>query len=325
MFDLRKHCPLCMIALVFVFPAAAALGDEVRLEMKFREGEVLCYKVTEASSGEQMGMKTMNEQVKYWELKTTEVDGDTAVFEVKTTRVTVKSENPMTGKVDYDSSRAKENADPKTAFYGAIVGKKFLVKLNSRGEVIEVKGYSEIGKQIVDLMVKSMGSGPQAEMSRKMFEGQFTDEAKKLQMGSLFPCFPKDPVETGFEWKEESEMKMPPSLTLVTKLKNVLDSADGVDAKVKSAGTIEMKPIPADDDAASDDPMAAMMKMIKIKDGKFESTLDFDMERGVVRRKSSRVKMTMEMPGMEISSVNESVMELVKKGAEKEDMPSKEG
>jgi len=127
-----------LAAFLFLFFTQSAQAEDVKLRMKFNEGDQFKYKFVDKQQSEQMGMKTSQEQTQYMDQKVVSIENGVATVETVLTRVTVKGEQPMMGKIDFDT--AEEAAEGEMAeeltFYKKLVGKPFKVKMNELGEIV---------------------------------------------------------------------------------------------------------------------------------------------------------------------------------------------
>ncbi|MFH1999927.1 MAG: hypothetical protein ABIK28_09610, partial [Planctomycetota bacterium] len=58
------------------------------------------------------------------------------------------------------------------------------------------------------------------------------------------------------------------------------------------------------------DPMAAMRKMMKITNGKMEGTLEFDNEKGLIKKKVQKISMSMSLMGQDMPMNQTQILEL---------------
>lgn len=307
---------LVSISLIIVVLLASdvVFGEEVRLRLIFNEGDTMIYKYTDIQISEQMGMKIKQEQIQYFEQKVISVDEDVATIEMTIKRVVLNAENPMTGKISFDSDEKKDETDEIAQnfdFYNMMIGKPFLVKMDSLGNVVSVKGFSDIGNEIIDSFMEKAGSDMQAKMQADSMKEMFTDEAMSRIFGQANTSFPKEGIEPGAEWEEKDSVALPMIGELKSTLKNRLDAVDDNLAKIKFSGTLEMIPAEAEEgEAAEDDPMAAMRKMMKFTEGKVEGLVEFDRERGLIKKRKQQTTMTISMMGQSMTTNTEEIMEL---------------
>ena len=130
---------------------------------------------------------------------------------------------------------------------------------------------------------------------------------KKRQMNMSSTRLPEKPVSAGAEWSDEGTMPIPGLGDLTTKMKHTLVGVDGGLAKIDVSGTIEMSEAGEGEDKAKN-PMAGMMK---ITEGKIEGTVNFDVNKGLIKKRNVKTMLTMAMMGREIPTTQEETMELV--------------
>jgi hypothetical protein len=216
----------------------------------------------------------------------------------------------MTGDTSFDSAKDKDSKDPANAPYKILVGKVFTVTVNTKGNVLGVKGYAEIGKQLFKMLEESGGGRDMGPM-KKYFESMFTDEFMLKSMDQSITMFPDGAVGTGSTWEEKADFSIPMMGNMASKIENTLDAVSGNTATVKFSGSLKLEKEPSTGEEDPSDPMAAMRKMLKITGGKLEGSLEFDCEKGLVRKKQQKTSMTMEMMGQKMPFVQEQSIELV--------------
>jgi hypothetical protein len=298
------------VILVVLALAVTAFGGDTLLRMKYSKGDVFTYKLTSKNNSEQMGMKISSEEVKYMQYKVLDVEGEEATVEVKITRVISNSENPMSGKVSFDSDKKDEAVNPGASHYMHLINKPFKVKMDTRGQVKAVMGYADIGKDMLKKMSEQAGANPQMQMQMKMMEEMFTDEAMVKQMNMSNTQLPEGAVGDGAEWNAEGAMPIPQMGELLTKMKHTLEGVENNVAKIKLTGTIEMKEM--SEEEAAKNPMASMMK---ITDGKMEGTVEFDTDKGLIKKRDVTISMAINVMGQKFPSNQSETMELVENKA----------
>jgi hypothetical protein len=146
-----RSLPLTILPLTILLAAAPALAQEKhQLRLRFApDTTVHSVTVQEMEMGMNMGGQDMSTTMKaemFMTTKITGVDGNIAQLEQSVTRVKAKMNNPMMGKIDFDS--AVEDSDPG-ALQGLAdqVGQKTKVKLSDTGKVVEFKMDEELSEQ----------------------------------------------------------------------------------------------------------------------------------------------------------------------------------
>ena len=100
---------------------------------------------------------------------------------------------------DVDMEDAKSNPSAlMNKLLSSIKGKKFNMKVNEQGEVMEVTGFEQIAKDMVDSL------GMPEEYKEKMeatAKDQFNGDDIKKQFSQMFYIFPNKDVKVGDSWK----------------------------------------------------------------------------------------------------------------------------
>ena len=296
----KKAVAVALAAAVLCFVGFASL-EATELKWKFKEGETLYFKSVQHTMQEQMGMKITNDQVQYVEWKVVKVDGDTAVIDMTIKRIKSRMNNPMGGEKTYDSldEKSKDVKDPMLAPNKVLVGKTITITMNDKGEVLSVKGYAEIGKELLKMIEEEGGGQMPMAMIKKSFESMFTNDFMKKNMNQTITNLPGKDVSEGDSWNEVVAFSIPMMGDITSKIVNTLVSVEGDTAKVAVKGKMTMEKKPEGGDKADpENPMAAIMKSMKISDGSLEGTVLFDTDRGVMTRKTLKTKMVLEMDMM---------------------------
>ena len=132
--------------------------------------------------------------------------GDVYTSEVVFESMLFKMESAMMN-MSYDSKDATADAsNPLKKTFDLIVGHKFQVKFDDRGNIQEVKGFEDIANEIVSVF----GDNPQqGEMMKKQLSGQFSDENMKHSLSSMFIVYPDEKVKVGSKWTSHTKLMQP--------------------------------------------------------------------------------------------------------------------
>jgi hypothetical protein len=199
-----------IIALSLCSPAldTSAKTEDVKLSWKFKEGEVLRYRITQdmhqAISGPaDIEIESSVAQVIGEKVKSISADG-LASLECTWEAVKVHMNLPMGGDVDFDSSRGDTAGTAPGALkaFAGLPGSKFEIDMKANGEVTEVRGVSDTMKKILE------GGDAASKGMRDMMQRAFTDEAMKRYLGTT--VLPEKPVAVGDTWKRDTVFDMPP-------------------------------------------------------------------------------------------------------------------
>lgn len=304
MIVLKRTGLVLAIVLTALWTASDAVGEDVQLRLRLHEGDILVYKATNTNKSPMSTEETTQVQ----KMKVKSVEGDVATVEMVFTRIKAKSSNMM-GMNEFDSEKDKEAANTFQSIYKAMVNKPFTLKIDARGKLVHIEGWSGIADEILGVAKKTMGNDPRAAASLNTLKDQFGEDAMGKRLAQAFLVFPKEAIAQGGQWTQKSEVPFPILGNLELKQTNTLDSAAGDDVTLKFTGTLKLMKKEAD--PAEDPQMAQMRQMMQIKGGKVDGTLNFDKARGVVTKHTRKQTLTMAMMGREMTSTNTTTLELV--------------
>jgi hypothetical protein len=120
--------------------------------------------------------------------------------------IDVDTDKPVPAMTEEDIKNNPMNLVNKV--FSNIKGKKFTMKVNREGKVLEVSGFDEIAAAMADSISVSEELRQRMEESVKQ---QFNDENIKEQFGQIFFVFPGKEVNAGDSWEKTYETggKMP--------------------------------------------------------------------------------------------------------------------
>ena len=157
-----------------------------------------------------------------------------------------------------------------------LAGKKFTAKVDNQGKVTSLDGVAELVKATRG----TMGSGASEGSLKQMVEG-------------AFGMMPEKPVAVGGTW--EHTQKDTGRVSSNQKLTLTLAKADDASFEVTAVGTIE--PPSLKDEGDDKDPMAAMMKNMKIENGKIRGSQKVSRADGFLVESAQQMSMNIEMDG----------------------------
>lgn len=101
-----------------------------------------------------------------------------------------------------------------------MVGKKFIIKVDEEGKVLEVIGFEKIITDMVDSLGVDEGAKAQAMASMK---DQFSDQNIKDQFAQVFTIFPNKEIKVGDSWEKNYSTggKMPAKYTTTFLVKDI--------------------------------------------------------------------------------------------------------
>ena len=103
---------------------------------------------------------------------------------------------------------------------GGIVGKKFIIKVDEEGKVLEVTGFDKIFTDMVDSM--GVDEDVKKQVTASMKE-QFNDQSIKDQFAQVFTIFPNKEIKVGDSWEKSYATggKMAAKFTTTYKVKEI--------------------------------------------------------------------------------------------------------
>lgn len=198
----RRTLPLVVTALLF--GAASAAHGEQLLRWKLKQGETLHVELTQKS---ELETTVANRPLKMnldmlmgltWQVEAVDDQG-TARLVQSFTRLRLKMDVPKQDPVEYDSAAqakpvglAKDVAEA----VGPLIGAKFFVTMNSRGEIVDVKLSEEAARLL---------ESPAAARWKKTFSKDGLAEVLRQSAAVL----PEKPVEAGSTWTVPTTSKSP--------------------------------------------------------------------------------------------------------------------
>jgi hypothetical protein len=179
------------------------LPAQEALRWKFASGETLHVSFLQTVNTEAVGagVPTMISIVMgmemTWRIEDVAADG-TATMTQSFDRLTMSMKTGDVASVDYDSAAAPTSAPAKeiAAAVGPLIGSKFHLKMNSRGEILDVK----------------LSAAAQAAVAANTNEGLksfFSAEGISRVLRQSVVTLPAQPLTAGAEWKSTSNVDSP--------------------------------------------------------------------------------------------------------------------
>ncbi|MBK3519759.1 DUF6263 family protein [Carboxylicivirga marina] len=144
-----------------------------------------------------------------------------------------KMESPMMN-MSYDSNdTSADETNPLNKTFSLLVGHKFQMKFDDRGNIKEVKGFEEIANKVV----AAFGDNPQqAEMMKQTLSGQFSDDNMKHTLSSMLIIYPAEKVKVGSKWTSNTKLKQP---VLINNVFNYnVEAVNSSEVKLSGTGTM---------------------------------------------------------------------------------------
>jgi hypothetical protein len=185
---------------ISVAPAAA----DAHLAWKFKEGDVLRYRILQDVHQTISGMSSMEvdtkiEQVLREKVQSVAADG-TAKIEVTWEALRFHASVPMAGEIDFDSTKdAPESAAGPVKSLAKVVGSAFQLEMKPNGEIVSLRGIDE-------LMEKLSADGSTARM-KDVLSKSFNDVSMKRALETV--VLPEKAIGDGGTWKRTSQFDVP--------------------------------------------------------------------------------------------------------------------
>ena len=108
-------------------------------------------------------------------------------------------------KTELNAENAARSANPVEKLLGYLKGAKLTAVLNEKGQTKEVKGYKELGDQILASFASNDAYGKAA--AQKQWEGMMRQQLVDNNLTHLFRFFPDSLVRVGDKWSHTTEQK----------------------------------------------------------------------------------------------------------------------
>jgi len=229
------------------------------LKFGFEKGKAYDYETILNMDQEANGQKMQMDMTVYYSMQVMSDDGDTKTISSTYERFKMSAgAGGMNIEIDSDKPLPEFGGDEDKAkgmkmlngLLGAIKGRKFIMKVNREGKVLEVTGFEDMAKSMVD----SMGLDEKAKAEViKSFNQQFNGQKVKDQFERIIYIFPNKEVKVGDSWEKKTTSMGPmggnyTSKYTVTEIegdmvtleeKSIIEGeADGFDTKGTVTGTL---------------------------------------------------------------------------------------
>lgn len=182
------------------------------LKFNFEKGKGYDYELITNMDQEIMGQNIQMDMSFYYSMDVKEDDGNTKTITTSIDRFKMKA-GAMGFNIDVDSDKplpslglTEKGEDPMkilNTLFGAIKDQKFSMKVNAEGKVLEVSGFENMAKKIVD----SLGiDEAEKEKMMQQFSKQFNAEQMKNQFERTWYIFPNKEVKVGDTWEKNTSL-----------------------------------------------------------------------------------------------------------------------
>ncbi|CQR71028.1 hypothetical protein SOV_45390 [Sporomusa ovata DSM 2662] len=132
-------------------------------------------------------------------------------------------------RMEYDSKQNNER-NPLSQIYGGIIGKSFTVKLDKKGQVLELIGIDDIINSMIDNI---KGSEEQKKAFKNSLNQSFGDNAIKSMIKQMTSYYPDKEIKVGDIWDNKYDIKtfFPISVNNKLQLVGVKDGLLNVDVQ----------------------------------------------------------------------------------------------
>ncbi|MDF1666750.1 MAG: DUF6263 family protein [Planctomycetota bacterium] len=267
---------------------------KITLRWKWKQGQVLRYRMSQAQNQSMTGFQTMNvesETVYYWDQKVESVDADgNAVVSITYKRVIQSSKgNGPAMKFDSDDKEANRQ-DPQIKILTALIDKPFKMKVSPSGKVSKVVGVDKIANGII----KDLGQNPAMAQAAEIIRSQLSNKAIGSQMETSLRILPEKAVPIGHKWTRGPEKKEHPMGSIETKDNITFKSIEN-----KKERNLAVIIIDHDMKMNMTNKNNPALKMFDI-DTKFkgnQSIFRFDIDGGYLKKQVHRFTMDMKFTG----------------------------
>lgn len=162
--------------------------------------------------------------------KITAKEGDVYAADMVFESMIFKMESAMFNMI-YDSADPDQEENALKGPFDAVVGSVFKVKFNSRGEILDVKGFDALAEKISANQSDEMAIAAMKET----LKGQFGDESIKKNLSNTLMVYPQEKIAVGKGWTVSSSTGAP--MPIKSDFAFTLVSADATTIKYTGTAT----------------------------------------------------------------------------------------
>src|SRR5262245_31308385 len=266
--------------LVVGLVTGATAQDKATLKWKFEPKKTFYQKMT---TDTKQNMKVMGSDVVQnqsqtfyfsWTVDKVEPDGSALI----TQKIEgVKMSIDIGGsKIEYDSTRDTNTANPLSDFFKALVGSEFKLTVDKDLKVTKIDGRG-------DFIKKLTGANPQME---PLLNQILSEQAMKEMAEPTFASIPTTEIKKGQEWKKDTKLDMGPIGSYENSFKYTYDGKDGQLDKIKVETTLKYTP-PKDSSSS----LPFKIKGADLKSTNANGTILFDNTKGRVEKSDMKLEL----------------------------------
>jgi len=200
-----------LLALLILITSACNGPKLLTENIHYKKGDTYTYRQNSdiTSTVSVMGKNVVNEQKQgyLFENKITEIKPNGDVNMVSTLKAINYEMETMGNKIKYNSEDKSQNeqAESIEGIYANMIGQQFNLLLDSKGQLKEFSGSTEMFQKIEEQMKKD----DLPTEGLEVMKGQFGDDAMTQMYGnSMTSLLPTTPVKIGDSWNKSMDMKI---------------------------------------------------------------------------------------------------------------------
>ncbi|MDP4087818.1 MAG: DUF6263 family protein [Bacillota bacterium] len=232
---MRLAASLCIGAMIIML---FGCNNDINLDLNIKNGDKYLFRAMIERNIildiENREIQTREKSDTTFNLKVLNVDKDkssTIEYEYNSIHIAIESGEKI---IEYDTKNS-DKSSPLLVLYKSIVGKGFTVKLDNKGQVIEIKGVDDMLNSVLE---KFPGTEEEKKSVMKSLSENFGEEAVKSMIIQSLGYFPQKEIKNNVNWETKYDMKMALPTTVINKL-TLIDS-DNKGLKVDNAGTVNI-------------------------------------------------------------------------------------
>lgn len=179
------------------------------LKFDFEKGRGYDYEMILNMDQEVMGQKIKMDMASYYSMDVIGDDGQNKTISTVYDRLKMSiGIGGMNIEIDSDEpfpnlgeGGDKEEMQMLNRFMGAIKGRRFSMKVNPEGKIVDLSGFKGMAESIADSL--GLGNEDREEMIKK-FDERFNEESIKEQFERFWYIFPNKEVKVGDSWEKSS-------------------------------------------------------------------------------------------------------------------------